>query len=181
MEPLLIPLNINSMNIPIKEDDYKKLVDLQYQCGILESKFSDRCNYIVRTCASILKKKIDWWDFTNGSENNAGRFKAAQARNYDYVSFSGEGSFFGNDSVIILKNGGEWIFGNGEFPTRFLYEDFETEVSNGRQLYLERKQEKIKKESKKLLKKKKTAGVYEKAAKSLKKLSPEKLKELGLV
>ncbi len=80
--------------------------------------------------------------------------------------------------IIVTKDGGEWSLEWGEFPTRWLFEDFEDEYKDGLKLYKEKK-EKAKVTAKANREKKEAERKVALAAVS-KKLSKEEMQVLGL-
>jgi len=140
----------------------------------LYSKFmsiiSNRVNYIVREIASLFKGEVNRWDWGDGSGEIEGHFTPNMVYD-DSIQLDGERKgTFDDEWVAFLKdeNGqftNEWEFHWFEFPTRFLYEDFEEELKEGIQKY---KEHQVKKEMKKLIDSVKS------------KLTPEERKALGV-
>ena len=105
---------------------------------------SERGNYIVRKIAKEFGVDLNWWDFQE--ETSGFEFPSEE-----YVGFTGEAGkkWFGNTSAIIDKEGNEIGLADC-FPKRWLWEDFEDELTQGKEKFIE--QEKKTKERLKLAK-----------------------------
>ena len=88
--------------------------------------------YIVEYCITTAGGEIHWWDWENGGEYNEGSFMDS----YDPVFLHIDGVWSGNKMKFIAKDGTEWDLDDGNYPTRWLYEDFEEEYNNGRRRWL---------------------------------------------
>jgi len=140
------------------------------QANELNGKIIDRCNYIVRTIVNIWGKWDDrsWWDFDNegGNDGSKGYFDPVRYRNE--VEFTGE--WYGSCELNY--------YGNGKvFPTKWIWEDFEEELTKEVAEY-KAKEQKLKEEAKA---KRLAASINQKAfiLSALAKLTNEECRALG--
>lgn len=97
---------------------------------------SARMNYVIKHCLSKVGGKLEWWDWPNedASSDADGDF----IRGYNEVTTQIVGKWSNGDKMLFIsKDGGEWSLRWGEFPSRWLYEDFEEEYEDGLKLYNE--------------------------------------------
>jgi hypothetical protein len=143
--------------------------------AILAEVISKRMTYIIEFCLKTCNGKLDWWDWRNkeGEENVTGDFIHSYDPNTLNVVINWK---YENKMVFIDKNDEEQDLEWGEFPTRWLYEDFEDEFVNGIKLRQEKVREQAKKDTAKQQKKKQEKDALIAAAKA--KLTPEELKAL---
>lgn len=113
---------------------------LKEQLKPIEESIEYRCNYVVKEIVKIFHKKFDWWDFDNSCEDERGHFDP------DYIQYEVVGTSIAGciNMIAILKEEGEWDLAQG-FPLRFLFEDFQQEVIDGRELYKKKEEEENKK------------------------------------
>jgi hypothetical protein len=138
---------------------------LKTELFVLENKITDRIDYIVRYCFG----KIDTWYFDDAQPGSIGDLW----ENIKYNEIEGiiisRGERFPErtekDLIIIDSNGGE-INLYDSFPKRWLFEDFEKEVDEGKIKY-EKKQ--LEKKNKRNEKKDKTKSLAKSAAEKLSK------------
>jgi hypothetical protein len=105
--------------------------ELATKAGRLEEKIVDRLHYIVTSIFKLFNKKDAYWYFYGAAEGEVGDLWS----HYDIDSISIVADNCPDDSmVILLKDGSEWGLDDG-IPTRWLFEDFEQEVVNGKTLY----------------------------------------------
>lgn len=145
----------------------------------LSSRISDRMNYIVHFCVEQVGGKVEWWDWQNGGD---GGDKAPGDFIHSYsnitpetLDITGEWSH-GSKMTFLDKDGEEWDLQWGEFPTRWLHEDFEEEYINGLRLYKEQQEQKKEKDKTKKAKAKEVLDALIASAKS--KLTPEEIRAL---
>lgn len=138
-------------------------------------KITDRANYVIRKSAELFGGKIEWWDWTNGAGETDGHFNPDWLKD-DYISVDGDTKGGNCEWVAILKNG-EWEL-RLVFPTRWLWEDFEQELTDGIKKYKEQKLHKIEMEKKKKIARDSEKKKLLEAAKS--KLTKEERKALGI-
>jgi hypothetical protein len=123
----------------------------------MEGEITNRIDYIIRTIFDTFNKKLDTWYFDGAGEGDVGDL----LRHYDEneiniiteLSRNKEGVYDSIEMVIIDKEGSEWGF-DSSIPTRWLFEDFEQELIDGKKLFEEQKAER-KKNKKELSAKKK--------------------------
>lgn len=134
----------------ILETDITAAIDAHKVYGKAVVKINDRMNYIIRYCVTMTGGKFEWWDW-NSEAMAGGKFEWWDWSREDYESHSSgdfmlsynhdviqvRGEWTNNDNMAFIdKDGGEWGLEDG-FPTRWLYEDFEEEYTNGLKLYKE--------------------------------------------
>src|SRR5687768_12546114 len=91
-------------------------------------RFHERVEYIMSQLEIILKGNVEWWDFSNETRNTDGYITSTMIKEF---AFRVNGSFGFDAPAVLLKDGTEWSFDQGEIPTSFLFEDFEEEVKEG--------------------------------------------------
>lgn len=147
------------------------------EISLLEDEITDRITCILQTWLNVFGKKLHCWYFDDAEEGEVGDL----IRHFSDEEISGmiikmptEHAF----GLTILDKYGKPLSLNGSIPTRWLYEDFEEEIVQGKAAYEARNKEK--KEQNKLLKQAKKREQLEliKSAKS--KLSPKEIKALKL-
>ena len=138
-------------------------------------KIVDRSNYIIRKTAELFGGKIDWWDWSNGAGEVDGHFDIDWL-NDDYISVAGDTKGGNCEWVAILKNE-EWEL-RLTFLTRWIWEDFEQELTDGIKKYKEQKLHKIEMEKKKKIAREENKKKLKESAKS--KLTKEERKALGI-
>lgn len=172
------------MSKKILKSDIEKVQKLQKDLGEAEEIIHDRITYIWNTIATVFGVKLDTWYFYGAEEGSVGEFRYDEDVMSVTVEFNkAKYSDFTqiNEMLIITKEGGEWDFAYGEFPTAWLFEDFEDELCEGVLLYTQQKAaKKLKAEQKKLKAKKDKENMKILAAAAKKKLSKEELKALGV-
>jgi len=161
---------------PITTEDYDKRKELLKKAGKYTSEIEKRIGYITDKIYETFNLKKEDWGFTEGVEaGEYGSFDMSSNKDKIFIS-SAPGLY---DEIIITKEGEEWCF-DCSIPTRWLFEDFEKELKDGKKLY-EKKREEEKKEAKdkKELKKQKEAEMLKNIAAKLsddeKKLLKKKL------
>ena len=146
--------------------------DLANRAGLLEQQIVNRIHFIMTSIFSLFNKKRAYWYFYGAGEGEVGNL-------WDNIDKLQVNVIIdecpGDAMVILLKDSSEWSLDDG-FPTRWLYEDFEDELVDGKAKY-ELKEVQWKAEQKiKLQNIKKEQEKLAKAAKS--KLSKEELQAL---
>jgi len=146
-----------------------KTRSLKKEADQLEDQITDRIAYIV---AFLFEEKAYNWWFDGAEEGEVGDIWKHYYANEIWIITDPELKI-----SIIDKNGNDWKF-EGSIPDRWLFEDFENEIIEGKKLFQERKakrnierlhlEEQNKKEKKQLIESAK------------KKLSKEELKALGV-
>lgn len=128
---------------PIANDFLTRRMKAMAELNILNCILEDRITYIVELVCKVCKRKFVDWYYPNISDDEFGNFDSAtftKGRYGDSIKLEIEiGSNYNRNiltDVIILKNGEECNL--SEIPTRWLVEDFEGELINGRKAYLEK-------------------------------------------
>jgi hypothetical protein len=175
---MLFMENTMEKQVPkLAESDIQAAVDAWKLYTLASSKLTDRMDYIIRRCIEIAGGKLGWWDWL-GDGDYEDRASGDFMQSYDKDQLSIRAEWDIKREIIFLdKNGGEWGLCDG-IPTRWLYEDFEEEFSNGLKAYKEKeKQQKEKaKENKQKREQEKKALITTATAK----LSKEERKLLGI-
>ncbi len=136
--------------------------------GSLVDQINKRMSYILEFCMNQVNGKLDWWDWTDEKE-----FPNA----YSPETLNITGVWTPRKKMTFIdKNGNECNIEYGDIPTRWIYEDFEEEFTNGIKLYQDKRKEQIAKDTEKQQKKKQEKDALIAAAKA--KLTPEELKAL---
>ena len=152
--------------------------DLMSQAGSLGGKIETRIHYVLEKIWSEFGGEIDCWWIRGADEGDVGDLSRALFWGdtvNDFVIRLKQDS--DADPVILLKDGSEFGLYD-EFPQRWLFEDFEDELTNGRIMF-EKKEAKSKasKKAKSAANKAKKAKLKKAAAA---KLTPAERKALGI-
>lgn len=154
---------------PITVELINKTKKLNEEISDLNEIIIDRVDYIITFLFEIFSKKkgYSWW-FDGAGEHEVGNFWS----NYyaGEIEFCTDISF--SEMEIIDKNGDLWACG-GSFPDRWLFEDFENEILEGKRLLEEKNAEKV-------LEKQNESEKQKLIDSAKKKLSKEELKALGI-
>lgn len=146
--------------------------DLASRAGSLEEKITDRLHYIMLNIFNTFSKKDAYWYFYGAGEGEVGdlwRFYHEDSISVVVDNCPGE------SMVILLKDGSEWGLDDG-IPTRWLYEDFEEELKQGKKKYEEKEAQRKLDAANKRKQSKEEAAKLAKIAKS--KLSKKELAAL---
>lgn len=140
-----------------------------------EEIINDRIDYILRFWFEAFGGKLNYWWFEGADEGEVGDLYRHMNKTsineiwVDCVNNSKE------DMIILDKNGLEYEWQN-EIPTRWLYEDFESEIIKGKQDFINRELERKNKKKELSAKQKAEDEALAQAAKS--KLSKKELAAL---
>lgn len=137
--------------------------------GIIEGKVFDRIDYILHFVFETFDNTLHNWYFEDANEGGMGNLYMDKDWIYDIFT----DATCQNNMVMFLKDGKQYEY-DGIFPSRWLFEDFEEEVLQGKQAWID-EQEAKKKKSKKA---KETRNA--KREEVLNKLSKEERKLLGV-
>jgi len=121
----------------LSESDITAAIDAHKLYAAASQKITDRMNYIVRRCIEIAGGKLSWWDWQCDGEyedRTSGDFMESYDK--DQLTIRAEWDIK-REIIFIDKNGSEWGL-EDSFPTRWLYEDFEEEFTNGLEAYKEK-------------------------------------------
>lgn len=123
---------------------------LRKRADFLEGQILDRITYIIRFWMETFGGKLETWYFDGAAEGDVGDLRhymsGTTIHNICTICKPNPNA----EMVIIDKDGDEYAW-ESEIPTRWLYEDFEQEIVNGKTLFEAR--EKQRKEEKALKKK----------------------------
>lgn len=101
----------------------------------IDGQIIDRLNFILHTLVECFGAKIETWYFDNAEEGQMGDLRCDASEIYD-IHIEYQGSVPSN-TAITLKDGTVFDFRfNHSVPIRWLFENFEEEISAGRELYL---------------------------------------------
>lgn len=156
-------------------DEYWRLSML---AGGYSGKILDRITYVLRTIFKEFGTELDYWYFCGAEEGEVGNLDAHLDKNSvsSFMTFT-KGPYEGGEMFAKLNDGTCAEFGY-EFPTRWLYEDFEDELSRGVAIV---KQEELDEEKEKAEKKAAKKATKEKLkASAAAKLTADERKALGL-
>jgi hypothetical protein len=119
---------------PITHELVEEAQEAAFRASAFEQTIIDRISYIMASVFKLFGKNGAYWWFSGADEGEVGSFW----KNYDpeQVSVITECTS-GEEMIILLKDGSEWGLVDG-FPTRWLFEDFETEIQDGKQKYKEK-------------------------------------------
>ena len=119
---------------PLSHELVAEAEEVSRRAENLEQSIIDRISYIMASVFKLFGKSKAYWWFNGASEGEVGSFW----KNYDKEQISVITECpSGEEMIILLKDGSEWGLVDG-FPTRWLFEDFETEIKEGKQKYKEK-------------------------------------------
>lgn len=156
-------------------DEYWRLSLL---AGGYSGKILDRITYVLRAIYKEFGAELDYWYFDGAGEGEVGDLDSHLDKDsiHSFMIFTKE-PYEGDEMFAKLDDGTYAEFGY-DFPTRWLYEDFEDELSRGVAIV---KQEALDEEKKKAEKKAAKKAEKERLkASAASKLTPEERKALGL-
>lgn len=118
------------------------------ECNELEAQIINRIDYILNFIFDLESSKLNYWYFDGAQEGAVGNLNLS----YDNKTIYSTIDSIVTDSVkkkknysYILKDGKQWEY-EGTLPSRWLFEDFEEELIEGKKKYelleVERKQKK---------------------------------------
>jgi len=156
---------------PITQELVTKCEKLRRELGSFQKGIEDRLDYIIRTVYQAFGYQIQYWWYEDAEEGELGSLWRA------FSQFQIEGISVGaevtKEMVILLKDGSEYEL-TYSVPTRWLFEDFEDELLQGKKAY----EEKL--EQERVTNKKKQHAKKEKKKQALAKLTKEERQVLGL-
>ena len=163
---------------PIRQavvDEYWKYFRL---AGKFASQIEDRIDYIIKRIHQEAGISLNYWYFDDAPEGDQGSLHRALNKisisNYT-TDTRGNGPMA--ELIILLNDGRIWCLWDG-FPTRWLHEDFEKELVEGKAAYL--KKEADKKAAAKAKRVAKKAEKEKLKASAAAKLTAKEKKALGL-
>lgn len=127
---------------------------------------TDRCDYVVRKIFEIQGGKVDWWDFSNegGKDGPSGYF--------DHNRYKNEVRFIG-----LFSGNWDKFYITDSFPTSWLWEDFESKLTQEIKDWKNKVAKEEEETKKKLVERENKKK--ELIASALAKLTPEEAKALG--
>ena len=162
---------------PITENEVTTWQDLRHQAAVSESGIVNRLDYIVHRCFYEFEGILAEWYFNGAVKGEVGDLGQNLGRTtISGIIFEAE-TDPSQEMIILLKDGSEFEL-DAELPISWLYEDFETELIEGKKAY----EEKIarKKAATKTNKTKRDAKKAAAIESAKTKLTEEEKKALGL-
>lgn len=160
-------------SFPITRELFGERAEVQRKLGELEQPLFNRINYVIESAITQLGGTVAWWDwkYPDGPDSIDNVF---QGGDY-FFPIDWEVDGLGTDDTwIIDKYGIETCLFEG-FPVRWLFEEFESEVTEGRQKWADAEAKRLK--SLRAYKKTKKQQLI---ASAKNKLTPEERKALGI-
>ena len=154
---------------PITAELINKVQSLNKEVNQLESQITDRIDYII---AFLFEGKDCCWWFEGAEEGEIGDFWRHYHAHEIWIITDPNLKI-----SFIDKDGNDWEF-EGSIPDRWLFEDFENEIIEGKKLFEERKAKRNLEQIQLKEQNKKEKNQLIESAK--KKLSKEELKALGV-
>lgn len=125
------------MNLPLNPHLLTATREAYNKYTALEDQITGRMDYIINTVLALYGSKLHYWYFYGAGEGEIG----PMLNHIDDESFrviidyyTRPQKFDITSVVIIMKDGSEWGFEDG-FPTRWLFENFEQELIEGKKKY----------------------------------------------
>ncbi len=103
---------------------HRKACDQLYS---VENECTARIDYIMNFIFKAFNKKLGAWEYNGNSSQSSGSFESDMFEDQFTVWSSPE---LPNEGLFLDKDGGEWGLYDG-IPSRWLFEDFEDELTNG--------------------------------------------------
>lgn len=129
---------MTSQKKPLEPNLLDKREKLANKLAGIDDEIFDRIGFILNTIYDTFEKTLFNWYFYGASEGSVGDF--GSNHNEDEVSgFVLDPPAVGRGWEIILDDGTEWTLNHGIFPTRWLYEDFEKELIEGKKKFEEKR------------------------------------------
>lgn len=111
-------------------------LELQKNSSSLEGKIINRIGYIVRKIHEFFEDELSWWDFPGDGKRGEGGLLINALNNItDEILFQSEinGRSY-KTYVVILSDNSKWDLSGG-FPRRWLFENFEEELIEGKEKF----------------------------------------------
>lgn len=158
---------------PITKDIVSEASELANKAGALEDIITNRIHYIMESIFNTFKANAAYWYFYGAGEGEQGDFW----RQYSDEEICVVVDRCSDELIILLNDKTEWSLCSS-IPTRWLFEDFEEELKNGKIAFEEKILQKKKDQKTKAATLK--ANKAKLVAEAKKKLSKEELKAIGL-
>lgn len=169
---------------PLQKDFFEVKAKLEKELAPLEGTLKDRLEYIFKQVFKTFGDSFTYWYVDGAEEGQLGDISKIVRYGditMDYVIFGSKGGSRRDErscpEYVIMLDGGEWGL-NDSLPKRWLFENFETELEEGKKAYIQKQAEEKKTAAEKLLQSKKNKQELIKSAKE--KLSKAERKALGL-
>jgi hypothetical protein len=165
----------------LQATDVRNLIKTYDLYETLHKPVSERMNYILNFCVNLVGGEVKWWDWLNdgeGEDRAPGHFMYSYDRCDSHILIITGVWTEGAKMIFLDKEGSEWTLERGEFPTRWLWEDFETEYKNGLKAYQEKENSEV--ELSKRRRKEKDKEKKALIASAATKLTKEERKAVGL-
>lgn len=171
---------MNTSSLPISQELIEQWEEARNAAGQLEEQILVRVEYVLRVWYAAFGGTLDNWYFYGAEESSVGDL----SRNMTEECVSNlctsatphpKGNGDHDGSMIIMLEGAEWEW-QQEFPTRWLFEDCEHEIIEGKKLFEEQQARKKKSAAEKRSEKKAKDEALAQTAKA--KLSKEELQAL---
>lgn len=170
----------------LNDSDLASIEEAQYHLRIEKMKIVNRAYYIYKTIAKAIGAKADKVWKLDDSLIDRIEAQEVDASDYFYTDFDDifedAGLFDGvpseNSTMLVRSGHGEEIhtLSHGDFPTRWLYEDFEDELHSGLKKYRDKLKKELEEEQQEKHRRKKLKENRNKIIASVKKkLSPEEI------
>ena len=117
---------------PISDESIKIRKQAKKAFKDTEKSIIKRVDYIINTIFKTFKIKNSYWYFYGAEEGSHGDIDKGIYK--DVLLLELENNYAYADFYIIDKNNDEWSFEEG-FPLRWLFENFEQELIDGKKLY----------------------------------------------
>lgn len=114
---------------PLSVDILEQYKSLRAQADEFGNQLEKRITYVIETIWSAFGKRFDYWYVQGAEEGQLGDLAKCFRWGDDVQDLCIHP--YEGEMVILLKNESEYGFGEGEFPQRWLYEDFEQELTDG--------------------------------------------------
>lgn len=160
----------------LEKDFYGRALDAHKNASMYEDKITDRITFILHKFFAIWDLKIETWYFDDAGEGEIGdlwRNMDSQTISNIVVDFKQESKK--NHPIFVDKHGAEYKWSN-EISIRWLFEDFEKEVIEGKKKFEEQEAARKAKQKERTLKQKEEDAKLLEVAKQ--KLSPKELAAL---
>lgn len=105
----------------------------------LEEDIVDRMGYVIQTICKTFNAQYETWYFSDAQEGQMGHLTWDEPELFSVWDIRNR-----KDMAILTKDGEEYRFDNS-FPTRWLFENFEDELTDGKRRFDEREEEGLKK------------------------------------
>jgi hypothetical protein len=127
----------------VSKDVIAKCEELNKELGGLEDKITNRMTYVLQTLFATFGIKLGTWYFDDAPEGGLGDLWRHYHDDEIYVvtevgsNCEKDRNLFNSVNMVIIdKFGEEWGF-EGGLPTRWLFEDFEQELIDGKKKFEE--------------------------------------------